>query len=258
MVIVTSDVMGNIFTEFWFGYPQRKCDDNHKESSESLKTEEIPKPVENDEVDATLAAKAKSVVLEEIRDGQYYLKLLDEKVKDLEALAQRAEDDLPECTNDEGCGMLRAASGKARLLVAEKLNQFRGLCHNNLKQSEKDDFPTTNEDLAGFWDMVLLQVKEILAQFEELERAKKNDWKIEDPVEKRHKDNGSMRAASAPQRKTGGVAIRKPASANSSESNKANSELRKARDEARRKLIEEKRKAMKNLKKEDDGSLFIV
>lgn len=228
-------------------------DDNHKESIESLQAEEITKPVENDEVDATLAAKTTNIVLEEIRDGQYYLKLLEEKVRELEALAQRAEDDLPGCPNDEGCGMLRAASGKARLLIAEKLNQFRGLCHNNLKQSEKDDFPTTNEDLAGFWDMVLLQIKEILAQFEELEKAKNNDWKIDDPVEKRTKDSGSTRAASAPQRKTGGTVIRKPASANSSESNKANSELRKARDEARRKLIEEKRKAMKNLKKEDDG-----
>lgn len=77
-------------------------------------------------------------------------------------------------------------------------------------------------------------------------------------MEKRPKDSGSTRPASAPQRKLGGGAIRKPASANSIESNKANSELRKARDEARRKLIEEKRKAMKNLKKEDDGSLFIV
>lgn len=51
-------------------------DENRKESIELLRTDEVTKAVENDEVDATLAAKTNNVVLEEIRDGQYYLKVL--------------------------------------------------------------------------------------------------------------------------------------------------------------------------------------
>lgn len=53
----------------------------------------------------------------------------------MEKIATKAEEELASCESEEGAGMLRALSGKARLLVAEKLNQFRGLCHKNLVSS---------------------------------------------------------------------------------------------------------------------------
>lgn len=40
------------------------------------------------------------------------------------------QSDLPE----EVKGKLRAAYGKARLLVSQKLEQFKGLCANNINQ----------------------------------------------------------------------------------------------------------------------------
>jgi hypothetical protein len=35
------------------------------------------------------------------------------------------------------------------------------LCEKNLKPEEDDTFVTTDEDLAGFWDMVMIQVEEL-------------------------------------------------------------------------------------------------
>lgn len=53
-----------------------------------------------------------------------------------------------------------------------------GLCHNNLTQSPDEKFPTTCEDLQGFWDMVMLQVNHIDELFKEIEAIKKNNWTV--------------------------------------------------------------------------------
>lgn len=53
-----------------------------------------------------------------------------------------------------------------------------GLCHNNLTQSPDEKFPTTCEDLQGFWDMVMLQVNHIDELFKEIEEIKKNNWTV--------------------------------------------------------------------------------
>lgn len=48
------------------------------------------------------------------------------------------------------------AVGKAELLMKERFSQFADLIEDHLtKRSEK---PVTEEDLQGFWDMVLCQV----------------------------------------------------------------------------------------------------
>lgn len=41
---------------------------------------------------------------------------------------------------------------------------------------EGEEFPTTNEDLQGFWDMVLLQVDQVDALFRELDELRANGW----------------------------------------------------------------------------------
>lgn len=55
---------------------------------------------------------------------------------------------------------------------------FLGLCHNNLNSSPEDQFPTTVDDLQGFWDMVYLQVDHVDSIFADIENLKKNDWKV--------------------------------------------------------------------------------
>ncbi|KAJ8937299.1 hypothetical protein NQ314_011938, partial [Rhamnusium bicolor] len=80
-------------------------------------------------------------------------------------------------------------------------------------QSVGEAFPTTNEDLQGFWDMVMLQVD-------------KDDHKV--------KTNGTIGTV-----KTRKITNRpKPMTA-------ANEEARKQRETQRKKMIEERRKAMK-------------
>lgn len=198
-------------------------------------------------VDATVVSKASVQSISDVKDGHYYLERLAEQVKVLESLATSAEDELATCENEEGCGVLRAAAGKARLLVSQKLNQFQGLCHNNIKQSSTEDFPTTNEDLAGFWDMVMIQVKEVLSLFDEINELRNTNWKKPEIVGEKHTNGVSK----------GTAPLRKSLPKRSSTENKV-SPSNKARDEARRKLIEEKRKAMKENKTNTSDTLFVV
>eukprot|EP00099_Drosophila_melanogaster_P003218 NP_001163056.1 vulcan, isoform E [Drosophila melanogaster] len=118
-----------------------------------------------------------------VKDGNFFLKILKEeqsRLLVLAALAEKYADALstnPDISEDT-FGLLRSASGKARLLVSQKMKQFEGLCHNNLNRSPEDKFPTTLDDLQGFWDMVYLQVEHVDSIFADIEKLKSNDWKV--------------------------------------------------------------------------------
>jgi len=43
-------------------------------------------------------------------------------------------------------------------------------------KSEEEPFQTTDADLAGFWDMVLLQVDDVDRMFNELDELRRHDW----------------------------------------------------------------------------------
>ena len=52
---------------------------------------------------------------------------------------------------------IRAAIGKANLLVTKKMKQFRGLCEDCM--SPPDGLPPTKpDDLLGFWEMVSIHM----------------------------------------------------------------------------------------------------
>lgn len=70
-----------------------------------------------------------------MKDGHYFIKVMEKEAKRLLILADMADEehetpDLPE----EAKGYLRSAAGKARLLVTQKMQQFKGLCRNNISQ----------------------------------------------------------------------------------------------------------------------------
>ncbi|XP_074032529.1 disks large-associated protein 2 isoform X2 [Leptinotarsa decemlineata] len=170
------------------------------------------------------------------RNGHYFLKILDTQTKRLLELASRVDSYISTPNlSEEVIGKLRSAAGKARLLVSQKMQQFRGLCTNNINRSVGESFPTTNEDLQGFWDMVMLQVDQVDAIFQEIEDLKANGWR--EPV-----------AASPPVKTANGTAS-KPRKVVARPSNKpssaASEEARKQREAQRRKMIEDRRKAMK-------------
>ncbi|KAG8222997.1 hypothetical protein J437_LFUL000705, partial [Ladona fulva] len=102
-------------------------------------------------------------------------KLVESIEKELNGI-EEGKEDLPE----EAEGWLRSAAGQARLLMRQKMQQFEGLCHKHLSQSPGEAFPTTLEDLAGFWDMVLLQVASVDSMFQEIECLRASGW-VETP-----------------------------------------------------------------------------
>ena len=44
-------------------------------------------------------------------------------------------------------------------------------------QNSNEPFPTTSEDLAGFWDMVTIQVEHVKSLFHEVQTLRNNGWK---------------------------------------------------------------------------------
>lgn len=170
-----------------------------------------------------------------VKDGHHFIKVLDEEAKGLLELADKAELDLNiETLPEDAKGVLRSTTGKARLLVSQKMQQFKGLCTNNITQVEGVAFPTTNEDLQGFWDMVMLQVDQVDNLFKELETLKANNW-IE---KKKIVDNVDRVGNNVKSRKAPVVRVQSAAA----------EEARKKREQQRKQMLEDRRKAMRDQK----------
>lgn len=82
-------------------------------------------------------------------------------------------------------GQLQTTIGKAQLLINQKFKQFRELCNKNLRDKLPDsapspvgEFVTRDDDLAGFWDMVCLQIDDIHKMFNLLDEIRKNKWTL--------------------------------------------------------------------------------
>merc|ERR1712244_195226 len=135
--------------------------------------------------------------------------------------------------------------GMAKLLMAQKLTQFRELCFKNINVSrEEDPFVPTCHDLAGFWDMVSIQVEQIHRRFDGLVELKRADWVVKKPEPVKNNKTVSKKT---PSNKS------KP---------KEKSEAAKARDEARKKMLEERKRMMKEKAKAqtggEDGLILIM
>ncbi|XP_022228359.2 uncharacterized protein LOC111078129 isoform X2 [Drosophila obscura] len=179
------------------------------------------------------------------KDGNHFLKILkgeQDRLLALAALAEKYTDALannPAITEDT-FGLLRSASGKARLLASKKMKQFEGLCHNNLNPSPEDTFPTTVDDLQGFWDMVYLQVEQVDSIFADIDQLKMNDWK--DTAEPPTVETVSTKTIKSA--KTGNLKAKTAGStnkANGSKSATANSLAALRREAQRKQLLEMKR-----------------
>ena len=69
---------------------------------------------------------------------------------------------------------MRTAVGKAQLLMSQRFQQFSSLIDDcALRRGVK---VTTCDDLQGFWDMVYVQVQDVLQLFEQLQQLRLNDW----------------------------------------------------------------------------------
>ncbi|BFG05091.1 uncharacterized protein DMAD_03908 [Drosophila madeirensis] len=179
------------------------------------------------------------------KDGNHFLKILkgeQDRLLALAALAEKYTDALannPAITEDT-FGLLRSASGKARLLASKKMKQFEGLCHNNLNPSPEDAFPTTGDDLQGFWDMVYLQVEQVDSIFADIDQLKMNDWKAKpEPSAVKTVSTKTVKTAKAGNLKAKTAGSTKIA--NGSKSATANSLAALRREAQRKQLLEMKR-----------------
>ena len=199
-----------------------------------------------------------------VKDGNYFMKVVLDQEKRINKLCAElgaflptrstpesgvVNGDLVEASSEEGsvtsasssappeeaCGKIRACIGKANLLTTKKFKQFKGLCEKNLSPIENDAFPTTNDDLSGFWDMVMIQVDQIDFMHGEIVRLKNDGWKqkVENkkPVAKRNP-----------------AAKNKPTEEQSAANKAAAAARAKAREDARKKLINSKRMQLKQQK----------
>ncbi|KAL7632316.1 UNVERIFIED_CONTAM: hypothetical protein RMT77_017359 [Armadillidium vulgare] len=170
----------------------------------------------------------------DVQDGNYFLKLIAIEVTILGAQAQNIEKDLKfheDLMSEEVKGKLLAASGKAKLLITQKLEQFKGLCFKNINTSPSDEFATTNEDLAGFWDMVKIQVENVKDLFKEIDQLRLNNWK-------EVKNQISNSTNKIPAKKV--ITIKKPKSTNTDATKKAiKSDKQESSSDERRKQMRE-------------------
>ncbi|XP_075548871.1 uncharacterized protein LOC142582743 isoform X3 [Dermacentor variabilis] len=200
-----------------------------------------------------VCAKALSSSDLPVREGHTFLATLSSTQQVLECHIRDAEQDLNEAAISEDMkGRIRAAIGKANLLITKKFKQFKELCLKNIEQNVDDPFPTTGSDLAGFWDMVMLQVDNVHMLFEELNMLKANNWVEPSETE-------STRAVvPRPVKKVASRSV--PASPKRSE--KAE-EAAKSRLEARKRLMEAKRQARQQqqsqpaMARDEDIAIFV-
>ncbi|KAI0988663.1 hypothetical protein GJ496_008501 [Pomphorhynchus laevis] len=66
----------------------------------------------------------------------------------------------------ESVGNIQSAKRQTRLLLSKKMRQFDSLCQANISgPMDPSEHTTTNEDLAGYWDMVRIQIDKCLNVF---------------------------------------------------------------------------------------------
>jgi len=185
----------------------------------------------------------------EVQDGHYFIKVLENEIFKFEENICDFEEDLNGGSNipeEEVRDTVLTVIGMAKLLMAQKLTQFRELCYKNINVSrEEDPFVPTCQDLAGFWDMVSIQVDQIHRRFDGLVQLRRDGWVMKKPEPVKNNKTVSKKTTSNKS---------KP---------KEKSEAAKARDEARKKMLEERKRMMKEKTKAqagggDDGLILIM
>ncbi|XP_055787665.1 disks large-associated protein 4-like isoform X2 [Salvelinus fontinalis] len=119
-----------------------------------------------------------------LRDGNWFLKLLQAETARMEGWCQQMEQETKDKNiSEEVMGTVRSAVGSAQLLIAQKFQQFRGLCDENLNVNANPQ--PTAQDLAGFWDLLQLSVEDISVKFDELWQLKANNWQLPEQKEEK-------------------------------------------------------------------------
>ncbi|CAN7983096.1 unnamed protein product [Ixodes hexagonus] len=183
------------------------------------------------------------------REGHTFLATMASAQEALETRIRSAQEDLAQGgLSEDVMGKIRSAVGKANLLIAQKFQQFRELCLKNIDPKPDDPFPTTGSDLAGFWDMVMLQVENVHGVFDDLNSLKANNWQESAKTESAK----SSIPKPTTTRKTASRSM--PASPRRSAKGE---EAARSREEARKRLMEAKRQARQANQVHQDSGVAI-
>ncbi|ESO96470.1 hypothetical protein LOTGIDRAFT_159884 [Lottia gigantea] len=201
-----------------------------------------------------------------IKDGEFFLQLTQSEEDRLLTLCSQEEINMKtQSLPEEALGRIRAAIGKANLLVNKRCQQFRDLCRDH--QYPDPEAKTTKwADLQGFWDMVKIQVDHVDDMFAEIDIMRNNGWK-EIPLQLSRRSSassspksGSLSQNSTPSHTPGSKRKSlkpKETPESSPERSQKAKQAAKARDEARKRLLAEKRAAMKQQQSEQSQNIEI-
>lgn len=195
------------------------------------------------------------------KDGRYFLDLMEKESERLTRLCQGNEQEMAtKSLPEDACGKIRAATGKAMLLVNKKFKQFRGLCNMNLGIGDTNSRRPTNGDLEGFWDMVMIQVEDVNSMFTNIDELRKNGWTQMQPsadeVDAAKRSSLTRQASLSRQSSLGKSSIRRQKSKEEVKATEA-----EQRAAARQRLAAAKRSARQRLQKQksnpgDDVEIF--
>ncbi|KAL4228410.1 Guanylate-kinase-associated protein (GKAP) protein [Mactra antiquata] len=203
------------------------------------------------------------------KDADYFLGVAQIEEDRLLMLCSKCEMELlSETISEEASGKIRAAVGKANLLISQKFRQFQDLCQQH-KNPIPDSKETKCEDLQGFWEMVKLQVDDVDDMFTEIDMMRQNGWR-EIKIPSRRSSSSSRSSpkssslnvsnASTPSH-TPGSRRRANRVKDTPESSPERSQkakmAAKIRDDARKKMLAEKRAAMKQQRQQETDGVEI-
>ncbi|OTF77602.1 Guanylate-kinase-associated protein-like protein [Euroglyphus maynei] len=202
-------------------------------------------------------------------DGRAFSDKIQEQKARIQNKIQQGEKWLanPKDIPEECIGKIRAAIGKANLLLDKKFQQFQKLCEDSINQTDGQPFKIESDDLQGFWDMVMIQVVDVNQTFDELVQSKQNQWKPLQQLDRIDSNYKTMSPKISTRQPSTNMTIHDATLFKSSSSspkkydtnnNKTAANMNSPRDEERqRRLIEIKRRGKMIMKQEDSDEIRI-
>ncbi|CAJ0943276.1 unnamed protein product, partial [Mesorhabditis belari] len=124
--------------------------------------------------------------MESVNSGEQYSKKLDAKKHEYQALITSAAKDCKVLESDskreEAYQILQESIASTQLFMNGKMKQYEGLIEKNLNPVVGDPCPVLVPDLAGWWDMLMIQFEKLDQKFALVEQIRQNNW--EKPAEK--------------------------------------------------------------------------
>ncbi|XP_060068113.1 uncharacterized protein LOC132548278 [Ylistrum balloti] len=201
-------------------------------------------------------------------DGAYFLRLTELEKNSLSSHCAHVEVDL-QCDEvpEEVRGKIRAAIGKANLLVDQKCKQFQELCSEHIEPSA-DRKLLKVEDLQGFWDMIKLQIDSVYRMFAEIELSRQNGWKELNAHSQNSSVNSSPKSGSlslsnastpsgTPGSRRRAMKVKDTPESSPERTEKMRAAAR-AREEARKRMLAEKRAAMRQKQQQKEVEIFVA